>query len=106
MLELGGGDGAFQLYLTAGEHELKMEVTLGEMAGKINEVQDVLTELNGIYTKIMMITGSKPDTMRDYYLDTLIPDDIARMGTLADQLQGWWTGSPAIPAARDRTSPR
>ena len=94
MLELGGGDGAFQLYLTAGEHELKMEVTLGEMAGKINEVQDVLTELNGIYTKIMMITGSKPDTMRDYYLDTLIPDDIARMGTLADQLQGvvdWFT---------------
>ena len=87
LLEVGGEDGAFQIYLTPGEHQLKMEVTLGEMAPRINQVQNILTELNGIYTTIMMITGSKPDTMRDYYLDELIPDEIARMGELAGELQ-------------------
>lgn len=77
----------YQIYLTKGKHELKIEANLGETSDKVKYVQTILEELNSIYTKILTITGSKPDSMRDYYLDELIPEEIVRLGELADELQ-------------------
>ncbi len=82
-----GEEKPYQIYLTKGTHELKIEANLGETSEKVKYVQSILEELNSIYTKILTITGSKPDTMRDYYLDDLIPEEIVRLGELADELQ-------------------
>lgn len=83
---LGEGE-PYQIYLKKGRHEIKVEANLGETSEKVKYVQSILEELNTIYTKILTITGSKPDTMRDYYLDDLIPEEIVRLGELADELQ-------------------
>lgn len=77
----------YKFYLSEGKHELKLEVTLGEMTDKIRQVEEIVRELNEIYTTIMIITGSSPDTMRDYGLDKLVPNEIERLGVLAEELQ-------------------
>lgn len=84
---LGNGEYAYKFYLEKGKHQLKMEVNLGEMSSRIQQASKILNQLNEIYTTILLITGSTPDTMRDYYLDEMIPDEIERMKRLADELQ-------------------
>ena len=63
----------YQFYLTKGEHELRLEVTMGELAEMIRYVKGSIQELNGLYRKIIMITGTSPDPFRDYPLEDLIP---------------------------------
>ncbi|MEK5058883.1 extracellular solute-binding protein [Paenibacillus sp. FSL H7-0326] len=61
-------------HLKAGTNTIRMEVTLGEFAPLIREVEDSLIELNSMYRKILMITGTAPDEVRDYRVDERIPD--------------------------------
>lgn len=84
---LGDGEQEFAFYLEAGEHELTMEVTLGEMAEVINRVDASLFQLNSIYRQILMITGNEPDLYRDYGFEKLIPGAIADMNVQADALR-------------------
>ncbi|MEG0770537.1 MAG: hypothetical protein RR436_01440 [Clostridia bacterium] len=76
----------YMVYFDVGVHEIKLEVVLGQMSEQINKVDEILKELNDIYRKIMIITGSAPDAMRDYKLGQLIPEDIKRLGTLGEEL--------------------
>ncbi len=62
----------FKFYLTKGEHTLSMEVVIGDMAQVSREAEDVVYQLNYIYRKIIMVTGTSPDTYRDYELDQKI----------------------------------
>lgn len=87
LVELGDGKEAFQIYLEEGLHQLKMEVNLGVITGQARKVQDILFQLNELYTDIMIITGPSPDKMRDYRLGTLMPDLTSKMGSLADELE-------------------
>lgn len=73
---LGDDEQEFVFYLEEGEHELTMEVTLGELANVLNTVNDCLLNLNEAYRKILMITGTNPDLYRDYSFRRLIPDAI------------------------------
>lgn len=74
---LGDENGAYWFYLTAGEpHTITMEVCLGQVGEYLGEVEDSLNRLNAVYRDILMITGSVPDTDRDYGFDRLIPKDI------------------------------
>src|SRR6185312_2257315 len=57
-----------------GTHEIKLEVTLGDIAPLLRTVEDSVLELNYIYRKILMITGAVPDPYRDYQLDKYIPE--------------------------------
>jgi len=73
-------DGAYLFYLTAGEtHTLTLEVCLGDVSEYLGQVQTSLTNLNSIYRSILMISGSVPDTNRDYSFDRLIPDSLVQM---------------------------
>lgn len=67
----------YMFYLTKGVHEVKMEVTLGKLVKTIDDMQKTVYELNDIYRKIIMITGTTPDQYRDYELDKNIPDLIS-----------------------------
>ncbi|MBQ8894274.1 MAG: extracellular solute-binding protein [Clostridia bacterium] len=64
----------YKFYLTKGTHEISMEVVIGPMADVSRQAEDVVYQLNYIYRKIIMVTGTSPDTYRDYELDTKIAD--------------------------------
>lgn len=66
-------------YLEAGENDITLEVTLGEFAGILDRVDSVVYNLNQCYRDILMITGSSPDTYRDYNFRGMIPETIAEM---------------------------
>ena len=76
----------FDLYLEAGHHVLRMEVTAGSLSEPLEQVNGLLTELNDLYHTIIMITGTAPDTYRDYNLEKAIPGLVDTMNRLADAL--------------------
>ncbi len=66
------GEG-YKFYLEKGKHTIRMEAVLGEFSTIISDVQDVVTKLNGIYRKVIRITGVAPDSYRDYQIERSIP---------------------------------
>lgn len=71
---LGNKDGAFSIYLEAGEHTLRMEVVLGEFSSIVSDVQLAVTELNSIYREIICVTSTSPDSWKDYQIRQNLPD--------------------------------
>jgi ABC-type glycerol-3-phosphate transport system substrate-binding protein len=71
-----GDDEPFRIYLSGGRHTIRMENTVGEIAGILAELENTVYELNYIYRKIMMITGSFPDPNQDYRIDARLPDSM------------------------------
>lgn len=58
----------YRFYLKAGEHTLKMTVTMGPLAELNEQLADVVLELGTIYRKITMVVGETADANRDYNL--------------------------------------
>ena len=73
--------------LSAGEHEIKMEVVLGSLAPILREVQETLVSLNSCYRQILMITGTQTDVYRDYNFKNLIPEVLSELSVQADRLE-------------------
>lgn len=86
---LGNQDVPYLFYLTAGTHSLRMEVVLGEMEQMIEQMQGTLLEVNALYREIIMITGTDPDTYRDYSLETAIPDLEDKLTSILDELNAY-----------------
>jgi len=71
---LGDAEGnPYDIYLTAGTHTLRMEVTMGELGDILNELQDSVIRMNDMYRTILVYTGAVPDKNRDYDLDKVYP---------------------------------
>ena len=83
----GNGEERYDFYLTEGEHIITLEVTLGDLAEVIAQVDASLTQMNKIYREILMITGAEADIYRDYNFDERIPDTIENMQVQADILK-------------------
>lgn len=80
MRTLGDKDGTlFRFWLTKGSHNIRMEVTLGEMGPILKDVEDSIFRLNQIYRKILVLTGVNPDRFRDYNLKGVYPEVIEAM---------------------------
>lgn len=60
-------------FLKKGSNEIRLEVSLGTYFQVLQSVDEACYKLNQLYTQMVMITGTKPDTYRDYYLDKEIP---------------------------------
>jgi len=58
----------YKIYLEKGTHDLSLEAVIGDMAKASRDVETAVYKLNYIYRKIIMITGTSPDTYRDYEL--------------------------------------
>ncbi len=84
---VGQNGEAYRFYLTKGKHEISLTPAIGEMESILSETEDVLSEINAIYRKIIMITSSTPDTYRDYRLDEKIPDTLENLNTQSKKLQ-------------------
>jgi len=61
------------------EYEIKLEVVLGEMGEILTSVNEILDSLNKCYREILMITGTTPDSNRDYNFEEVIPETIAEL---------------------------
>ncbi len=68
------GADTFQFYLEPGTHVLRLEVTLGEMGDIIRQVSEIVTAINEDYLAILKLTGSSPDSYRDYGFGRVLPD--------------------------------
>ncbi len=83
---LGTADNAFEFYLEAGTHTLKMEVSLGEYGLVIGQVQTSINNLNKLYREILVYTGPEPDLYRDYQLTKRIDNLVERIQNERDVL--------------------
>lgn len=78
------GEQVFSFYFAEGVvYTIKFEVTLGAMSDIINTVQSALDSINDDYLSIIQLTGSNPDTYRDYGFSRIMPDVLIDMSVQA-----------------------
>ncbi len=78
---------AYCFELEAGEHTLTLEVTLGQNAAVVKEMNKVLDSLNTMYRRIIMLTSPNPDPYRDYRIAEKLPDVLEEMKLQAKHLK-------------------
>ncbi len=78
---------AYYFYLEPGTHTISMEVTLGDMAELLNEIDECVYYLNYLYRKVIMITSTSPDTYRTYRLHEKIKDLIPKLEMVSSMLK-------------------
>lgn len=69
----------YLFYLTAGKHELKLEVVLGDLADIVRRTEESLYEINRMYRSILAVTSAAPDPLRDYRLEKRVPKVIENL---------------------------
>ncbi|MGL5379624.1 MAG: hypothetical protein ACRDBA_06815, partial [Clostridium sp.] len=57
-----GNEEPYLFYLEKGTHQIRLEVSLGELGSILNTVENSIFELNKVYRSILMLTGPSPDT--------------------------------------------
>ncbi len=79
---------AYYIYLTAGEkHVIRLTATLGPLVDSLQSLQNCINELNNDYLQIIAVTGTSPDTLRDYDLDREIPTLIDSFKSVNEELK-------------------
>ena len=61
-------------FLKKGKHTIAMETIPGAIGSTMRSLEDVLSDINTYYRKILMITGPNPDEYTDYDILNQIPD--------------------------------
>lgn len=82
---LGNGNEEYYVYLEPGD-EISLEITAGPLSEVLRNLNQSVLQLNEIYRKIIIITGTDPDIYRDYSLDKQIPDLIDNLNKLCKKL--------------------
>lgn len=75
--------------LSAGEHTLSMQAVIGQFCEVLPYINRIVNDLTSDYRRIVMITGSVPDTLRDYHLEATVPEvleDLAQQRALLEQM--------------------
>jgi len=73
-------------HLEEGWNTVELEVVLGDMYKYVYRIADIISTMNSVYEEILKITGTNPDSYRDYGFDRLIPGTIADLANIAIQL--------------------
>lgn len=55
-----GDEKPYRFYLGVGTHTIRMEVVPGDSAAITAELQECVLELNTLYRRILMVTGTQP----------------------------------------------
>ena len=76
----------YKFYLTEGKHTFSMEAVIGPMANVGRKAEDIVYQLNYIYHKIIIVTGTDPDTYRDYELDTYVDGLIDMLSSVLESV--------------------
>jgi len=65
--------------LKRGLNTIRLQATLGDMGAILNVMEESVFRLNGIYRKILVLTGTEPDVYRDYRVEYVYPEVIQAM---------------------------
>lgn len=89
---LGNDSGeAYQFYLEAGSHTLRMEATYAPLQGIIESMQEVVSQIQYLNREVRLVTGVRDpllgDANRDWNLLMYIPDIVERYDVLIEQLE-------------------
>lgn len=79
-------DVPYDFYLTKGKHVIRLEATLGDLGNVLNDLSDSVYRLNLIYRKLIVLTGTNPDSHRDYNIKEVYPDIVEAMGLESKRL--------------------
>ena len=77
----------YRVYLTKGKHQIALIAALGPLVSALQELEDCINALNADYLKIIAVTGTSPDSLRDYNLDLEIPDLIDSFKEITSRLK-------------------
>ena len=88
------------VWLTAGEHTLRLETTSGDMTDSIRRLDGVVYDLNEVYRQIIMITGVSPDKYQDYNLDKSIPGLLDTLAASASALRAAYGDVSALSGGK------
>lgn len=91
---------AMKLWLEAGTHELRMEVTMGDFSETLRTLSDCIFDVNELYRRIIMITSTSPDSYTDYFLTERIPDLLTVMERSRDTLSAQIESITAISGGK------
>ncbi|MBQ9415649.1 MAG: extracellular solute-binding protein [Clostridia bacterium] len=73
-------DNTYEFYFEKGvTYTVRFEVTLGAMGEVIQEIEKTMNSINADYLNIIKLTGSNPDTYRDYNFSRVMPDTLIDM---------------------------
>ena len=78
----------YLFHLTAGKHELKLEVVLGDLADIVRRTEESLYEINRMYRSILAVTSAAPDPLRDYRLEKRVPKVIENLKVQSEVIAG------------------
>lgn len=95
-----GGEEPYRFYLTKGQHTVRLEASLGEFEYTYGVLYEQLTRLNTLYRRIVMITGTSPDTLRNYSLQTQIPGLTTEFTNIAKALRDEVTRIETLTGSR------
>ena len=80
--------------LHKGTNTIRLETSTGDWAPILLEVDALAMEMNDLYRRIIMVTGTSPDTYRDYFLtseirglESILADLATRTHACADQYE-------------------
>lgn len=71
---------AYKFHLTAGEHKIRLKITLGELGDYLSQLSESVFRMNQFYRQILVLTGTEPDEFRDYQIEKVYPEIITAMG--------------------------
>lgn len=81
-------NGDYLFYFEKGkEYTISLEVVLGSMGEMLTKVDRVVDGLNECYREILMITGTTPDSYREYNFEEVIPETLNKMKAQANELE-------------------
>lgn len=71
---LGDDSGDYYFYLDEGTNTISLTATLGSLAEAVDMASTSVTNLTNLYREITAVTGTDPDTYRDYQITTYLPN--------------------------------
>lgn len=75
-----------KVYLEAGEHTLRLAVSLGDYAGVLTRIEDVVAAMNSAYLESIMYLTTSPDIYRDYEVEKNLPHVLEVFAEQREQL--------------------
>lgn len=99
-----GENEPYQIYLEPDTYTLRIENVVGDIDTVIRQVQGAVHDLNELYRDIIMITGTHPDSYRDYGLDTAVEGLLDKLAGLSALLREQYLAFEALGVSKGSDS--
>lgn len=76
----------YRIYLTAGQHTVSMQVTMGEFEAIYNRLFDLMNEINAIGLNFQKLSAGSTDSNRTWDVEALLPGVLDELSAIADRI--------------------